>query len=77
MAQAVGVQVPPSAPLGRMYEDFLTMQVTETLSEGLKRAWTIVLPAADIESKRSQRLAERARSPRRCRHRLRGAAVGR
>jgi trigger factor len=34
------------------------MQVTETLSEGLKRAWTIVLPAADIEGKRSKRLAE-------------------
>ncbi len=35
------------------------MQVTETLSEGLKRAYTVVVPAADIESKRrSQRLAE-------------------
>ena len=27
-----------------------TMQVTETLSEGLKRAYTVVVPAADIES---------------------------
>jgi trigger factor len=33
------------------------MQVTETLSEGLKRAYTVVVPAADIESKRSARLA--------------------
>jgi len=34
------------------------MQVTETLSDGLKRAYTVVVPAADIESKRSQRLVE-------------------
>jgi trigger factor len=34
------------------------MQVTETLSEGLKRAYTVVLPAADLEGKRSARLAE-------------------
>jgi trigger factor len=34
------------------------MQVTETLSEGLKRAYTVVVPAADIESKRAARLAE-------------------
>ncbi|CAH2604860.1 Trigger factor [Rhodovastum atsumiense] len=34
------------------------MQVTETLSDGLKRAYAVVLPAADIESRRSQRLAE-------------------
>ena len=33
------------------------MQVTETLSEGLKRAFTVVVPAADIESKRAARLA--------------------
>jgi trigger factor len=32
------------------------MQVTETLSDGLKRAYTIVLPAADIESRRTARL---------------------
>ena len=31
------------------------MQVTETLSDGLKRAYTVVLPAADIESKRAAR----------------------
>jgi trigger factor len=34
------------------------MQVTETLSDGLKRAYTVVVPAADIESRRSARLAE-------------------
>jgi trigger factor len=34
------------------------MQVTETLSDGLKRAYTVVVPEADIESRRSQRLAE-------------------
>ncbi len=34
------------------------MQVTETLSDGLKRAFTVVVPAADIEQKRAARLAE-------------------
>ncbi len=34
------------------------MQVTETLSEGLKRGWTVVVPAGDIEGKRSARLTE-------------------
>lgn len=33
------------------------MDVTETLSEGLKRAYTVVVPAADIESKRAARFA--------------------
>ena len=33
------------------------MQVTETLSEGLKRGYTVVVPAADIETKRAARLA--------------------
>jgi len=32
------------------------MQVTETLSDGLKRAYTIVVPAADIENRRTARL---------------------
>ena len=32
------------------------MQVTETLSDGLKRAYTVVVPAADIESRRMERL---------------------
>jgi trigger factor len=34
------------------------MQVTETLSEGLKRGFTVVLPAADIESRRTARLTD-------------------
>ena len=34
------------------------MQVTETTNEGLKRAYKIVVPAADIESKTSARLTE-------------------
>ncbi len=34
------------------------MQVTETLSDGLKRGFTVVVPAADIESRRAKRLAE-------------------
>jgi trigger factor len=37
------------------------MQVTETLSEGLKRGFTVVLPAAEIEGKRAKRLAELSR----------------
>lgn len=38
------------------------MQVTETLSDGLRRAYAVVLPASDIESKRSARLAELGRT---------------
>ncbi len=34
------------------------MQVTETLSEGLKRGYTIVVPETEISSKREKRLAE-------------------
>lgn len=34
------------------------MQVTETLSDGLKRAYTVVLPAATIEDRRMNRLVE-------------------
>ena len=34
------------------------MQVTETLSEGLKRGFAITVPAADIEDKRTKRLDE-------------------
>lgn len=34
------------------------MQVTETLSEGLKRAFTVVVPAADLESRRLARLTD-------------------
>ncbi len=32
------------------------MQVTETLSDGLKRNYTVVLPGADLESRRTERL---------------------
>ena len=38
------------------------MQVTETLSEGLKRAYTVVVPAADLETKRAARLANLAKT---------------
>jgi trigger factor len=34
------------------------MLVTETLSEGLKRAFSVVVPAADIAERRAKRLAE-------------------
>ena len=34
------------------------MQVTETLSDGLKRGFTVVVPAADIEERRTARLAD-------------------
>src|SRR5579864_7421203 len=37
------------------------MQVTETLSDGLKRTFAVVVPAADIESRRSSRLTELAK----------------
>ncbi len=38
------------------------MQVTETLSEGLKRAYNVVLPVADTDAKREKRLAEVAKT---------------
>ena len=38
------------------------MQVTETLSDGLKRGYTIVVPVADIEGKRTTRLTELAKT---------------
>jgi trigger factor len=34
------------------------MQVTETLNQGLKRGFTVVVPANELETKRSERLAE-------------------
>ena len=37
------------------------MQVTETLSEGLKRGFTVVVPSTNIEDKRSAKLAELSR----------------
>lgn len=38
------------------------MQVTETLSEGLKRGYNVVLSAADIDAKREKRLLEVAKT---------------
>ena len=38
------------------------MQVNETLSDGLKRAWSVMVPAADIDGRRSKRLAEISRT---------------
>jgi len=38
------------------------MQVTETLSEGLRRAFSIVVPAADIEQRRTARLTDLGRT---------------
>ena len=40
------------------------MQVTETLAEGLKREFKVIVPAADIEKKMSERLARMAASAR-------------
>jgi trigger factor len=38
------------------------MQVTETLSDGLKRAYTVVVPVADIESRRTAKLTQLGRT---------------
>jgi trigger factor len=38
------------------------MQVTETLSEGLKRGFTVVVPGAEVEGKRQARLTEIGRT---------------
>jgi trigger factor len=38
------------------------MQVTETLSDGLKRAYTVVVPAADLEGRRAAKLSELGRT---------------
>jgi trigger factor len=38
------------------------MQVTETLSDGLKREFNVVLPASDIDARRDKRLAEVAKT---------------
>jgi trigger factor len=38
------------------------MQVTETLSDGLKRGFTIVVPGSEIEGKRTARLSELGRT---------------
>ena len=38
------------------------MQVTPTLNEGLKRAFTVVVPSADLQARRDARLAEVAKT---------------
>ena len=38
------------------------MQVNETLSDGLKRGFTVIIPAATVEAKRGQKLATIAKS---------------
>ncbi len=38
------------------------MQVTETLNDGLKRGFTVILPADQIEGKRAERLAQLGRT---------------
>ena len=38
------------------------MEVTETLSDGLKRNYTVVLPVADLESRRTERLTTLGRT---------------
>src|SRR5215813_11435341 len=57
----MGVRVPPPAP------ERLTgsrMEVTQTLSEGLKREFKVVVPAAEVEKKMSGRLTELSRQVR-------------
>ncbi len=49
-------------PLGIIWGFPVAMQVTETLSEGLKRAYEVVLPAADIETRRMGRFTELAKT---------------
>jgi trigger factor len=45
----------------KMYGTDWQMQVTETLSDGLRRAFAVVVPAADIETRRSSRFTELAK----------------
>ena len=52
------------------------MQVTEVANEGLKRAYTVVVPATSIAAQKDKRLAELAKDmklpgfrPARCRRR--------
>ena len=40
------------------------MQITETTTEGLKREFKVVIPAADIERRMTSRLTEIGRSVR-------------
>ena len=40
------------------------MQVTETLHDGLKRGYSVVVPASDIEGKRTAKLTELSKTMR-------------
>jgi len=51
----VGVQVPLPAP---WFEKGFTMQVTETLNEGLKRGYNIVVTADELAAKVDEKLVE-------------------
>jgi len=51
----VGVQVPLPAP---WFEKGMIMQVTETLNEGLKRGYDIVVTAAELATKVDEKLVE-------------------
>lgn len=39
------------------------MKITDTVTEGLKRGFTVVIPFADIESRHAAKLSERGRAP--------------
>jgi trigger factor len=49
--------VAPASAVG-LHNKVMSMQVNETSSEGLKRELTVIVPAADIETKLADRLAE-------------------
>jgi trigger factor len=51
----VGVQVPLPAPI---FEKRIKMQVTETLNEGLKRGYNIVVTAAELSAKVDEKLIQ-------------------
>ena len=55
----MGVQVPLPAPKSDEKDE--DMQVTETLNEGLKRAYTITVTAAELDAKVKEKLVEALR----------------
>ena len=68
----VGVQIPPPAPWrgtrGHELVDhrLCSMQVTETNADGLKREFTITVPAGELEEEITRRLGEIGRTGRGC-----------
>src|SRR6516162_2981076 len=61
--QIVGVRIPPPAPWRGPGNEFgqhrlCSMQVTETIADGLKREYTITVPASDLEQEITRRLGE-------------------